>query len=226
MVCLTCNFGDYDTVDGKRFNIRTIVIIDESNYLTQKIQSPLVEFRLWNIPGIHGNQLRSRYVKSILLCRLALELNEAVLYHDFNIEIKRDFFLKKGLSLKVHPFSSSLKDEFLQCGLSGKLRIRDLQYYKKYMLCNKVYECNVIGLNEPNIEIQSLMEEWFKCFMFGIKRDQLHFSLLVEGIQVNDLPFFALRADNDLVKYESHDSNLRLKRKLRRKFWKFMSKLI
>lgn len=226
MVCLTCNFGDYDKIDGKRFNVRTIIIIDESNYLTQKIENPLVEFRVWNIVGIHGNQLRSRYVKSVMLCRLALELNEPVLYHDFNIEVKRDFFLKRGISLKVHPFSSSLNNEFFQCGLSGKLRIRDLQYFKKYMLSNTVYECNVIGLYEPNIEIQAFMTKWFKNFMFGIKRDQLHFSYLEKSFQVNDLPFVELRTANDLVRYESHDENLSFKRKLRRRFWKVISRLV
>lgn len=226
LICLTCNFDDYDLIDNSAFILPTIIVVDSSCPKTSLINCENIQLINFPLNKISGSLNRSRYVKSILLYQLSIKLNRPILYHDFNIKIKKKINLQIGISVKLHPFNKTLKNEVISCGISGKLKIRDFIKAKKNLNENSVYECNLIGLNQPSDFVGNFMNLWYNRFCSDIKRDQIHFANLVEELNpiINDLPIENLRDENNYVKYLPHDSNLSFKRKVRRKFYKIFTK--
>jgi hypothetical protein len=187
-VVYTCITGKYDELSIPKitdFNTSYICFTDDVNFVR-----PPWEFRDVRSLNVKGNKNLNRYVK--MHPHVLLKEYTYSLYIDGSIGIVNSLqsLIDKALktydiALYEHPVRNCLYEEAEECIKLGHVYLpqmqKQLKQYEKDNFPHNMpfYECGVIFRRHNSPSIIKLMNDWWKLYNSGVKRDQLSFSFLV-----------------------------------------------
>jgi hypothetical protein len=88
---------------------------------------------------------------------------------------------EQAMALYSHSKRSSVPEEIISVAQRNQAPLRELEDFvgrlqvNQWIGCNQLFDCSLLLRNTHNEEIVKVMETWWKFFLEGPKRDQLHF---------------------------------------------------
>lgn len=114
---------------------------------------------------------------------------------------------KTGMGLHLAPRENCIYEEANTVCHVGKIskveRDKVLSLYKKSNMPRHfgMCECNVIVRDHDNPNLSSIMENWWRNYKTGVKRDQLYFTYVIykQGYKFDDLVTFGASVNNNII---------------------------
>ena len=88
---------------------------------------------------------------------------------------------KPTMAIYTHSKRSSVSEEIISIAQRKQAPLRELAGFvdqlqtNQWIGCDQLFDCSLLLRNSHNEEIVKIMETWWRLFLEGPKRDQLHF---------------------------------------------------
>lgn len=212
----TTLFGNYDQLMPINFNskISFYCFTDDENLSITGWEMKYVELTDLNFKDL------SRLIK--FKPHVFLPESRFTLYVDANIQIKKnlDFIFNKyalltSIAIPYHRIRNCLYEEAIACAEVGLIKMSDcsaqLDRYRHvgFPICYGLTENGII-FRKNTKEINMLMDEWWKEYCYGVKRDQISLPYLCWKMQIEvyELEETAFNKNN-FFQYRIHKKNRR-----------------
>jgi hypothetical protein len=129
---------------------------------------------------------------------------------------------KPTMAIYTHSKRSSVSEEIISIAQRKQAPLRELAGFvdqlqaNQWIGCDQLFDCSLLLRNSHNEEIVEIMETWWRLFLEGPKRDQLHFPRACAENNFSPLALAAngKRLDERYFVFERHINDTRWHR-----FW-------
>ncbi|PTB99330.1 hypothetical protein C9993_03465 [Marinobacter sp. Z-F4-2] len=215
LVIYTALFGDYDNLVDPPEEYRGCDFVCFTDQ--RQLKSKVWEIRIIEHCDLPPNLMNRRYK---MLPHLFFSDYTYSLYIDSNVGFKVNPILKisdlnkNHIMVYEHQFRKSIAEEAKECARLGYHNLfKFCTQLKRYFIAgfdvnrSGLYECNIIYRRHNDIQVESAMEDWWREYVNGVKRDQISFPYILWKHSLKPRSMGVTNIRNTKTSFELHEGH-------------------